>query len=153
MQIDPASLGRIGVQENPTGRAQVYNILAGKLSSLTQGKESLLLAQTQQALEQVNASFLRAKNHLLPASMTSYTVWATSFTQRSLPDGLKPKTSPYVALPDAYLKYANWGNLSNIPSIYQPYYASNGIKTTWSVNISSTDGSKKISNVRVTDVG
>src|SRR5947209_7169821 len=88
MQVDPASLGRIGVQENPAGRAQVYNILAGKLSSLTQGKEALLLAQTQQALQQVNASFQRAKNHLLPASMTSYTVWAISFTQRSLLHGL-----------------------------------------------------------------
>jgi len=38
MQVDPASLGRIGVQENPAGGAQVYSVLAGKLSSLTQGK-------------------------------------------------------------------------------------------------------------------
>src|SRR5437868_2991716 len=133
MQVDPASLGRVGVLENPTGRAQVYNVLAGKLSSLTQGKEPLLLAQTQQALQQFNAS-------LQSAGATSYTVWATAFTQRSLPDGLKPKTSPYVSLPDAYLKYANWGNISNIPSIYQPYYAPNGTKTTWSDTIYSTDG-------------
>ena len=153
MQVDPASLGRIGVQENPAGRAQVYNALAGKLSSLTQGKESLLLAQTQQTLQQLNASLQQAKNHLVPASTTGYTVWATSFTQNSLPDGLKPKTSPYVALPDAYLKFANWGNLSSIPSIYQPYYAPKGTKTTWSVTISSTNGTKSISNVLVTDVG
>src|SRR5215467_1674818 len=152
MQVDPASLGRIGVQENPAGRTQVYNVLAGKLSSLTQGKESILLAQTQQALQQVNASLQQAGTHLT-AGTTSYTVWATSFLQRSLPNGLKPKTSPYVALPDAYLKYANWGNLSNIPSIYRPYYAPNGIKTTWSVTISSKDGAKTISNVLVTDVG
>jgi hypothetical protein len=123
MQVDPASLGRIGVQENPAGRAQVYNLLAGKLSSLTQGKESILLAQTQQALQQVNASLQQVRNHLTAAS---YTVWATSFTQRSLPNGLRPKISPYVALPDAYLKYANWGNISKIPSIYRPYYAPNG---------------------------
>jgi hypothetical protein len=150
MQVDPASLGRIGVQENPAGRAQVYNLLAGKLSSLTQGKESILLAQTQQALQQVNASLQQVRNHL---TATSYTVWATSFTQRSLPNGLRPKISPYVALPDAYLKYANWGNISKIPSIYRPYYAPNGTKMTWSVTLSSTDGTKTIANVLVTEVG
>jgi hypothetical protein len=153
MQVDPASLGRIGMRENPTGRAQVYNVLAGKLSTLTQGKESLLLTQTQQALQQLNASLQQAHNHLISAGTANYTVWATSFTQRSLPNGLKPKTSPYVALPDAFLKFANWGTLSNIPSIYQPYYAPNGTKTTWSVTISSPDGTKNISNVLVTDVG
>src|SRR5437588_4139305 len=150
MQVDPASLGRIGVKENPAGRAQVYNVLAGKLSSLTQGKESLLLAQTQQTLQQLNASLQPA---MMPAVATSYTVWATSFSQKSIPNGLKPKTSPYVALPDAYLKFANWGNISSIPSIYQPYYAPNGEKTTWSVTISSPNGTKHISNVLVTDVG
>src|SRR5215469_9720307 len=96
MQVDPASLGRIGVQENPAGRAQVYDVLSGKLSSLTQGKESLLLAQTQQTLQQLNAFVQQANNHMTAAGATSYTVWATSFTQSSLPDGLKPKTSPYV---------------------------------------------------------
>ncbi len=153
MQVDPASLGRMGVQENPVGRAQVYNVLAGKLSSLTRGQESLLLAQTQQTLQQLNASLQQANNKLISTGTTGYTVWATSFTQSKLPNGLKPKISPYVALPDAYLKYANWGNLSKIPSIYKPYYAPNGTKTTWSVTISSTDGTRKISNVLVTDVG
>src|SRR6266581_2087682 len=135
------------------GRAQVYNILSGKLSALTHGKESLLLTQTQQTLQQLNASALQANKNLMPPGTTSYTVWATSFTQKSLPNGLKPRTSPYVALPDAYLKYANWGNISSIPSIYQPYYAPNGTKTTWSVTISSPNGTKNISNVLVTDVG
>ena len=153
MQVDPASLGRIGAQENPAARAQVYNILAGKLSSLTQGKESLLLSQTQQAFQQLNVFAQQANNQLTPTGTTRYTVWATSFTQNSLPNGLKPKTSPYVALPDAYLKFANWGNISSIPSLYQPYYAPNGTKTSWSVNISSTGSTKKILHVLVTDVG
>src|SRR6266702_6003900 len=153
MQVDPASLGRIGVQENPSGRAQVYSVLAAKLSSLTQGQESLLLAQTQQTLQRLNASLLHARDNLMSAGTTSYTVWATSFTQHSLPDGLKPKTSPYVALPDAYLKYANWGHISSIPSIYQPYYAPKGTKTNWSVTLSLPNGTKKIANVLVTDVG
>src|SRR5712691_11344357 len=67
MQVDPASLGRLGVQENPTGRVQVYMALAGKLSSLTQGKASLLLAQTQQSLQQLSASLQQANNHLKSA--------------------------------------------------------------------------------------
>src|SRR6266581_3619317 len=132
---------------------QVYNVLAGKLSALTHGKESLLLAQTQQTLQQLNATAVQANKNLMLTGTSSYTVWATSFTQKSLPNGLKPRTSPYVALPDAYLKYANWGNISSISSIYQPYYAPNGTKTTWSVTISLPDGTKKISNVLVTDVG
>src|SRR5258706_11624244 len=70
MQVDPASLGRIGVQENPTGRAQVYSLLAGKLSSLTQGQESLLLAQTQQTLQKLKDS-LQA---LASTVETSYTI-------------------------------------------------------------------------------
>src|SRR6266487_2885502 len=78
MQVDPASLGRIGVQANPTGRAQVYNVFAGKLSSLTQGKESLLLTQTQQTLQQLNATAVQANKNLMPTGTSSYTVWATS---------------------------------------------------------------------------
>jgi hypothetical protein len=153
MQVDPASLGRIGVQANPVERTRVYTALAGKLSKLTQGKESLLLVQTQQALQQVNASVLQATIPLTSKGKTSYTVWATSFTQNSLPNGLNPQTSPYVALPDAYLKYANWGLISNIPSIYQPYYAPKGTTTNWTVTISLANGTKKITNVLVTDVG
>ena len=141
------------MQENPSGRAQVYTILAGELSSLTMGKEATLLAQTQQTLQQLNALVQQAQTQLTSTGTTSATVWATSFTQSSLPNGLKPKTSPYVALPDAYLKFANWGTISNIPSIYQPYYAPKGKKTSWSVTISSNNGSKKIANVLVTDVG
>jgi hypothetical protein len=153
MQVDPASLGRIGVQENLSGRDQEYNALAGKLSSLTQGKESLLLAQTQQTLQQLNASLQLSNDALVAGGAKSYTVWATSFTQSSLPNGLKPKTSLYVALPDAFLKYANWGTVSNIPSMYQPYYAPNGTKTKWSVTLSATTKAKTISNVLITDVG
>jgi len=153
MQVDPASLGRIGVQANPVGGAQVYNVLAGKLSALTRGKESLMLSQTQQTLQQLSASVLKENNGLTSAGTTSYTVWATSFLQKSLPDGLKPNTSPYVSLPDAYLKYANWGSISNIPTIYQHFYAPNRTKTNWSVTITSANGTKTIANVLVTDVG
>ena len=153
MQVDPASLGRIGMQENPSGRAQVYTILAGELSSLTMGKEATLLAQTQQTLQQLNALVQQAQTQLTSTGTTSATVWATSFTQSSLPNGLKPKTSPYVALPDAYLKFANWGTISNIASIYQPYYAPKGKKTSWTGTISAMNSTKKIANVLVTDVG
>ena len=153
MQVDPASLGRVGVRENVAGRAQVYSALAGKLSALTQGKASALLAQSQQTVQQFNASLRKTNPILFPIGTTHYTVWATSFSQTSLPDGLKTKTSPYVALPDAYLKYANWGFISNIPAMYQPFYAPNGTKTHWSVTIALPNGTKRVSNVLVTDVG
>jgi hypothetical protein len=146
MQADPSSLGRIGFQENLAGRSQVYNVLAGELTSLTGGNEALLLAQSQATLQHLNAS-------LLQAGASSYTVWATSFIQKSLPRGLRPKTSPYVALPDAYLKFANWGNISSIPSIYKPYYAPNGTTANWTVTITSANGKKTVSNVLITDVG
>lgn len=152
MQVDPASLGRIGVPENPAGRVQVYNVLVGKLSSLTRGQEPLLLAQTQQTLQQLDAA-LQAANSQQPANKTAYTVWATSFMQHSLPDGLNAKTGKYVALPDAYIKFANLGDISDIPSIYQPYYVPNGTKTKWAVSISLPDGSKHAGKVRITDVG
>jgi hypothetical protein len=153
MQVDPASLGRIGVQANPAGRAQVYNMLAGKLASLTQGQEPLLLTQTQQTLQQLDAS-LQSENSQQPAGKkSSYTVWATSFTQNSLAGSFKSKSGRYVALPDAYLKFANLGDSADIPSIYQPYYMPNGTKTKWSVAISLPDGSKHITKVLVTDVG
>ncbi len=153
MQVDPASLGRMGVQKNPTGRTQVYNALAAQLSALTGGRVTTLVAQTQQALQQLNIALLQGNNSLPSAGATRYTVWATSFTQSALPDSLKSKTSPYVALPDAYLKYANLGEVSNIPSIYQPYYVPNGTKASWSVTLTLPNGTKKIAKVPVTDAG
>src|SRR5579872_192273 len=144
MQVDPASLGRMGVQENLTGRTQVYRSLTAQLSALIGGNVTTLLAQSQQALQQVNATVNEANNGLGPATATHYTVWATSFTQHSLPDGLQSASGRYVALPDAYLKYANAGDLSNIPSIYQPYYVPNGTQASWAVTLSLPNGTKKV---------
>jgi hypothetical protein len=57
-------------------------------------------------------------------------------------------------LPDAYLKYANWGEISYIPTIYQPYYASTGTTTHWSVSIVNAQAtSSGVANVLITDVG
>ena len=88
--------------------------------------------------------------HIWKFTFLSKIGWRANFGKEGL-RGLK--TSPYVALPDAFLKYANWGNISNIPSIYQPYYAPKGTKTNWSVTISSINGTRNIANVLVTDVG
>ena len=131
----------------------MYNSLAAQLSALTGGRVTTLLAQTQQALQQLNIPLLQGNNTLSPTSATRYTVWATSFKQSSLADHLKPETSPYVALPDAYLKYANLGEVSNIPSIYQSYYVPNGTKASWAVTLSLPNGTKKIAKVPVTDAG
>ena len=139
--------------EHSAARTQVYSNLAAQLASLTGYNVTMLLAQTQQVLRQVDAALLQENTTPSSATATLHTVWATSFLQKPLPDGLKPKISPYVALPDAYLKYANWGQLSNIPSMYLPYYAPAGKKTHWTVNIFSANGAKKISKVLVTDAG
>ncbi|HZU66062.1 MAG TPA: hypothetical protein VFA09_02190 [Ktedonobacteraceae bacterium] len=153
MQADPASLGRIGARANPAGSTRVYTRLAGQLSALTHGQEPLLLAQTQQTLRQLEVALQAANGQAQSAGSTSYTVWATSFTRQSSLDSINAKTGQYVAMPDAYIKFANLGEISNIPSIYQPFYVPNGTKTKWSVNISLPDGSKHIGKVRITDVG
>ena len=154
MRVDPALLGRVGVRENIAGRTQVYDALAAKLSVLSGGNVANLMAQTQQALQQFDSAYMHGSNRM-PAGATHYTVWATSFmqTQNSLPDGVQPDAGRYVALPDAYLKYANLGQVSNIPSIYQPYYVPNGKSASWAVTISLPNGTKKVAKVPVTDAG
>ncbi len=155
MRVDPASLGRPGIRENIAGRTQVYAALAAKLSVLSGGNVAELLVQTQQALQQFDTTFMHGSNRL-PAGATRYTVWATSFTQSTqtpLPDGVQPEVGRYVALPDAYLKYANLGEVADIPSIYQPYYVPNGKSASWAVTISLPNGTNKVAKVPVTDAG
>jgi hypothetical protein len=153
---DPSALGRVGVGPNPQGRTQALDALAVQLASITGGRTAALLAATHVAYGQITspgwaqASTL-ASGRALPAG--TVLVWATSYQQSSLPGGLSTKKSPYAALPDAYVKYANWGNISSIPSIYQPYYAPSGATTHWTVSIATADGSRSVSNVLVTDVG
>jgi hypothetical protein len=52
-----------------------------------------------------------------------------------------------------HYKYANWGTITSIPSIYQGYYAPGGGTANWTVNVSTPNGAHSVSNVLVTDVG
>jgi hypothetical protein len=154
---DPAAVGRPNARPNPTGRAQALGRLAVALASATGGRVAPLLTQTHASLTQISQTSWISANVLAgaPLPLGNALVWGTSFTQTLFPPGFN-KSSPYVALPDAYLKYANWGQISNIPTIYQSYYAPGGTQTHWSVTImSESTGTvgKSVANVLVTEVG
>ncbi len=152
---DPAALGRPESAPNLTGRSQALATLSTQLATITGGRVGALVSATAASAAQISQpQWIHdhvARGMTLPAG--TVLVWATSFSQSALPKGLNAKRSPYVALPDAYLKYANWGNLSAIPSIYQPYYAPTGGTTNWTVNVASADGTRGVANVLITDVG
>ncbi len=65
-------------------------------------------------------------------------------------------SNPYVALPDAYLKFRNLGFNSSIPSFYQPYYLSapNGSTAPlYTVDIANSSGQVVANQVMIADVG
>ncbi|HEV2238531.1 MAG TPA: hypothetical protein VGR57_17870 [Ktedonobacterales bacterium] len=152
---DPAALGRVGVAPNPSARATALTLLGGQLASAAHGRTAQLLSATAAAYAQIQQPDWITANALRGSSLPAGTVlvWATAFQQSSLPSGLSAKKSLYVALPDAYIKYANWGNISSIPAIYQTYYAPTGGAAHWTVNVATADGSRRASNALVTDVG
>jgi hypothetical protein len=152
---DPAGLGRVGAAPNQAGRAHALSSLTGQLATATGGQGAALLAATHATYAQISQprwiATNVAKGGTLPAG--TVLVWATSYQQSSLPNRLSSKKSPYAALPDALLKYANWGNISSIPTIYQPYYAPTGGTAHWTVNITNAGGTRTVANVLITDVG
>lgn len=160
---DPSALGRPNARPNPAGRARVLAKLTASLRNATNNHVALLLAATQTSLALVSQRTwmstnspccIVAKRQVNPSGNAGIAlVWATSFTQTTLPGGLDPTRSPYVALPDAYLKYANWGQISNIPTIYRSYYAPTGTTPHWTVNIQDGQGTHTISTVPITEVG
>lgn len=157
---DPSAVGRPTARPNLAGRARALAKLTESLKSATNNHVSPLLTATHATFAQISQSTWVASNvlccilpnrQLIPPG--TVLVWGTSFSQTPLPNGLDPNLSPYVALPDAYLKYANWGQISNIPTLYQPYYAPSGTTTHWTVNIITGQGGPSIANVLITDVG
>ena len=152
---DPAAVGRPETPPNVQGRAQALGALENQLASDTSGRVAQLLAATEAVYTQIRQpQWIQAhiaSSKTLPAGTAL--VWATSYSQSALPKGLSTKRSPYAALPDAYLKYANWGTLSAVPTIYQLYYAPTGKAAQWAVNIANADATRSVSNVLITDVG
>jgi hypothetical protein len=152
---DPSAVGRPDAAPNLPGRAQALDGLNNQLATITGGRVSALVSTTEASYAQIRQPEWIQKHVASAQTLAAGTalVWATSFTQNALPKGLNPKRSNYVALPDAYLKYANGGSLSNIPSIYLPYYAPTGTTAHWTVNIANATGSRSVANVLITDVG
>ncbi len=152
---DPAAVGRPEAPPNLSGRAQALDALGTQLSTITSGHVPALVSAAQLAQAQISQPrWIQehvASGQTLPAGTAL--VWATSYSQSSLPPGLNPRHSPYAALPDAYLKYANWGTISSIPGIYQSYYAPSGGTAHWTVTIANASGTQSVSNVLITDVG
>jgi hypothetical protein len=152
---DPAAVGRPETHPNLAGRALALGALANQLTNSTSGHVAELLTATQDAYAAISQlQWIRAhvtSGQTLPAG--TELVWATSYSQSSLPKGLNTRKSPYAALPDAYIKYANWGTISSIPTIYQPYYAPTGGAAHWTVNIANANATRSVSNVLITDVG
>jgi hypothetical protein len=150
----------MGVAPDPRGRAAAFFALGTRLAAITGARSGMLLPATRQAYTQITSpAWLQSAivrpsiNVQGPLPRGIVLVWATSYYQSPLPNGLNSNTSSYAALPDAYLKYANWGQITSIPAIYQPYYAPKGTQTHWSVNLVTADRTHKDLNVLVTDVG
>ncbi len=152
---DPSAVGRPNARPNPAGRVRALTKLTAALAGATNGHVTALLAMTHTTLAQISQRNWINNNVLYAQRVPSGNalVWGTSFTQSPLPGGLDPTLSPYVALPDAYLKYADWGEISNIPTIYQQYYAPTGTTAHWTVTIQNGQGSNAVANVPITDVG
>ncbi len=153
--LDPSAVGRPDARPNLAGRAQALGALTASLTAATNGHVAALLAATRTTMTEISQPQWISANVLNGQSLPAGTVlvWATSFSQKTLPSGLNTRRSPYVALPDAYLKYANWGQVSNIPTIYQMYYVPSGTTAHWTVNVANAQGTRSVSNVLVTDVG
>ncbi len=153
---DPASVGRLGIKANPTGRALALWRLSQHLSMIMGGRVATLLADTANVFRIItNPNWVRQAEGVIgrPIPLGTVIVWATSYLQTSLPPGYDPYKSFYAALPDAYLSEANVGDISLIPAIYQPYYAPGGKTSDWKVNILLPNLRRGPYNVLITDVG
>ncbi len=182
MTADPAMLGKPNVAPNPSGQGTVLADLRQSLRTITGSAYDRFLASTESAYAQTaSGSWLSAHGittgavqqpateanaHLAGASSSAATggtisVWATAFSYPSgttlhLANGQTiHENDQYVALPDAYLKFADLGNYSSITSLYQPYYGivSGQTPPFYTVDIATQDGSRQVSQVPIGDVG
>lgn len=157
MSADPASIGRPEVKPNPSAQRAVFAGLRTTLRHLIGDQYTAFLATTDTTYALTSsASWLQSAglsngggSAASGASRAQIytTVYATSFS-------ISGDTSAYVALPDAYLKYANLGQFSNIPALYQPYYLQGGtLPTPYTVDIVSLADALNAPRVLIKDVG
>lgn len=162
MRDDPATLGRPSARPNLHGQQGALAALRARLRHITGSHYASFLAATDRAYTLASSSAWLQRNGLRistgpqPPRPTKLfvTVWATSFSIQG-----QPNSSQYVALPDAYLKYASLGLNDQIPAIYQPYYLhspNNSLPIPYTVDIAldpSKGGATVATQVPTLDVG
>jgi hypothetical protein len=176
MTADPAELGRLGVKPNLVGEQNVLTGLRRALQGIAGPHYGALLSATEATYRMVaNPAWLRAQgmapavasrsSRTTSASSSTALVYATSFRIPLYIGGFgpggragTPMPAPtqvgYVALPDAYVKFANLREYSAIPSLYQSFYLPQGTATPhFTVDIATSAGNIVDRGVPVEDVG
>jgi hypothetical protein len=122
IEQDPADVGRPEAAPNLAARYALLTDLYHRLDALTGGHTDRLFTDTAGVYGAITqpAFAAQVRAHALSGTHTA-TVWATAFKQTSgLPSGYSAMRSAYVALPDAYLKYADLGLIgTNYPDRFQ----------------------------------
>lgn len=152
MRADPATVGRPDARLNVAAQQAVFDSLLATLRTLAGDREPAFLALTNRPWGAMLASILASEyrpHRTAGGAIASFPrlVYATSF---SIPG--KPNTLRYVAVPDAYVKYANLGQTSSIPAIYQPYYTATPSQP-YTVDIATSTGTTVAPAVLALDVG
>ena len=161
MSADPASLGRTDAAPHRAAQKETLDALRANLQRLAGSHYAALLSDSAKTYSSVSSrTWLRSKGLLArgtaPAGYVG--VYATSFLIPVKRGQLLPRqwANGYVALPDAYLKYANLGMYSSIPSLYQPVYLPSGFSPSgapYTVDIADSGGNVVAQHVLVADVG
>jgi len=156
MRRDPATLGRQGVSANYAGQLAVVSSLRAALGRVAGNHYRQLLAATTTAYQQASSVSWLSAHGLKPDALQVdartgqmyVMVYATSF---SIPGD----SSSYVALPDAYLKFADLGEANLIPTLYRPYYtpARKTQGAPYTVDIGTSQGKVVARGVPIKDVG
>ena len=153
MRADPATVGRPGARPNVAAQRAVFDNLLATLRRLTGNREPAFLTLSNRqwgaALASILAAEYRPRSRGGAGAIASFPrlVYATSFSIQGEPNSLR-----YVALPDAYVKYANLGQTTNIPAIYQPYYTATPSQP-YTVDIATSAGAVVAPAVPALDVG
>ena len=161
MTTDPASLGRVGAKPNRAGQQATLGALRASLRSIAGSRYSAFIAASAKTYATISTPRWLQTHGLLPKTTMPagfVGVYATSFLIPVKRGELLPRqwANGYVALPDAYLKFANLGMGGSIPSLYQPYYLPSGFSpsgTPYTVDIADSNGTIVAQHVLIADVG
>src|SRR5579875_54150 len=150
MRIDPATLGRMGAHPNIAGQWRALMGLRSTLAHIAGSHITAFYAASGRVYAQVSQySWLIAHlphAHSITKTFGDYAlIYATAF---SIPN--TPTSEQYVALPDVYLKYANLGEGSLIPTPYQSAYQ---VGANYTVDVVSAYGLGEARRIPILDDG